>query len=62
MNRYVGLCTLTLLFLAAGLLPAQVAIGDKAPLVEANEILTGDVKSLEAYNGRLVLYDFFAHW
>jgi hypothetical protein len=58
----MSLCTLALLCLVAGLLPGQVAVGAKAPKVDASEILSGDVKSLADYNGRLILYDFFAHW
>ena len=62
MNRNLSVLALLVLALVASALPAQVAVGDKAPSIETKDILTGDVKSLKEYKGSLILYDFFAHW
>ena len=48
--------------LAFGGLQAQVELGSKAPVPEADRILKGSVKSLGELKGRLVVYEFFAHW
>ena len=62
MRSTQSLYVLVVLGLGVGLLPAQVAVGDKAPKIDADEILSANVKSLKEYDGRLILYDFFAHW
>ena len=49
-------------WLLTGVMPAQVAIGEKAPIPEADEIFNGKIKRLSDLKGRLVLYEFFAHW
>ena len=41
---------------------AQVEVGDKAPKIEAKALANTKVKSLDRLKGRLILYEYFAHW
>ena len=41
---------------------AQVEVGDKAPAIETTAIGNSELCSLDAFRGRVVLYEFFAYW
>ena len=60
-KRLITGVILALLLLGAPLV-AQVAVGQKAPTIDADEILDSGVKSLSELDGRLILYEFFAYW
>ena len=62
MNRNLSILVLLVLVLGASTLPAQIAVGDKAPIIEVKDILSDKVKNLKEFRGSLILYDFFAHW
>jgi thiol-disulfide isomerase/thioredoxin len=38
------------------------SIGSYAPAIKVSKTLNGDFKGLEAYKGKVVVLDFFAHW
>lgn len=39
-----------------------VKVGDKAPIVKIDSVLSGKLKTMGELRGRLVLYDYFQHW
>ncbi len=51
----------TLLVLALSL-NGLAQIGEKAPQVDADEIINGNYKKTSELKGKLVLVEFFAHW
>jgi len=57
-----SMIALAALLLLSGAASAAVAVGDEAPAVKADEILDPSIKSLKDLEGRLILYEFFAHW
>ncbi|MEZ5989098.1 MAG: hypothetical protein R3F30_08240 [Planctomycetota bacterium] len=55
------------LLVLGGALSAQVQVGEKAPKCEPKEIIGNGIldkgaKDLGQLDGRLILYEFFAHW
>ena len=41
---------------------AQVEVGDSAPKISPEKFLNTNIKTLSKLKGKLVLYEFFAHW
>jgi hypothetical protein len=41
---------------------AQLAVGAVAPKVEPDKLINTEFRSLDELQGRLILYEFFAHW
>ena len=55
-------CLVILLALVASTGSAQLDVGDKAPEIKVSEFGNTKIKSLSELKGRLILYEFFAHW